>query len=185
MNVHDFQVLKRENKQDVEVSLSDYKGKVLLVVNTATACGLTPQYEALEKMYRQFKARGFEILDFPCNQFLEQARQDDEGINQFCSAKFDTTFPRFKKVDVNGEQASPLFKYMKEQIPVGRASGNVLMNCVLWCSSKINGKSGNKGDIKWNFTKFLVDKDGQVVERFEPTVTPDKIAPYIDKLLDK
>lgn len=185
MNVHDFKVVKRENKQDVEVSLSDYKGKVLLVVNTATACGLTPQYEALEKMYRKYKECGLEILDFPCNQFMEQAKQDDEGINQFCSAKYDTTFPRFKKVDVNGEGASPLFKYMKEQRPSGRGSGNLFMNSLLWCTSLINGKSGKRGDIKWNFTKFLVDRDGNVVERFEPTVTPDKIAPYIERLLSK
>ncbi|MCR5394259.1 MAG: glutathione peroxidase [Bacteroidales bacterium] len=183
MNVHDIKVWKRENKQDVEVSLSDYKGKVLLIVNTATACGLTPQYEALETMYRKYKDQGFVVLDFPCNQFMEQAKQDDEGITQFCNAKYDTTFPRFKKVDVNGDNASPLFKYLKEQKPSGRGSGNILMNCMLWFTSKINGKSGNRGDIKWNFAKFLVDREGNVVERFDPTVTPDKIAPFIEKLL--
>lgn len=180
MNVYDFTVI--DNKKN-EVSLSQYKGKALLIVNTATGCGLTPQYEALENLYRTYKDKGFEILDFPCNQFKEQAKGSDEDIQKFCTLTYDTTFPRFSKIDVNGPAASPLFDYLKSVKRGGVSKGNILMRALISLTSKLNGKSSDSGDIKWNFTKFLIDKDGNVVERFEPTVTANYIEPQIKKLL--
>lgn len=184
-SIYDIQVMKRENRQDVAVSLSEYKGQVLLIVNTATACGLTPQYEALEALYRQYKDRGFVILDFPCNQFAEQAKGDDEQINQFCSMKYDTTFPRFKKIDVNGENESPLYTYLKSAIATGEGKGNRLMSLMLRFSSRMNGKSKQSSDIQWNFEKFLVDRQGNVVKRFAPVVKPEQLAQEIEALLSK
>ena len=140
MNVYDFKVL---NQKGEEVSLDIYKGKVLLIVNTATKCGFTPQYEALEAMYEELKDKGFEILDFPCNQFMHQAPGSDEEINQFCTLKYNTKFTRFKKVEVKGEEAIPLYKW-------------------LICQNE----KGKPKVIKWNFTKFLIDRNGNVVERF-------------------
>lgn len=157
MDIYDFTV--KDNKGQ-DVSLSAFKGKVLLIVNTATGCGFTPQYEGLEKLYREFHDRGFEVLDFPCNQFMNQAPGSDEEISSFCTLKYDTTFPRFKKIDVNGENASPLYKWLKDQ------RGGFL------------GKA-----IKWNFTKFLVDRNGKVVGRYAPTTPPSKIEGDIRKLL--
>lgn len=182
-SVYDFTVLRRENRQDIEVDLRQYEGQVLLIVNTATACGLTPQYEALEALYRQYKDRGFVILDFPCNQFMEQAKGDDEQINQFCSAKYDTTFPRFKKIEVNGENESPLYTYLKSVIATGEGKGNALMTMMLRLSSRLNGKSKQQSDIRWNFEKFLVDRKGKVVKRFAPIVKPEQIAGEIEALL--
>lgn len=157
MNIYDFKVL--DNKGN-EMSLSKYKGQVLLIVNTATGCGFTPQYEGLEKLYKKYHDKGFEVLDFPCNQFLNQAPGSDEDIESFCTLKYDTTFPRFKKVDVNGENASPLWKWLREQ------KGGIFGNT-----------------IKWNFTKFLVDKEGKVVKRYAPVTPPEKIEKEIEKLL--
>ena len=153
MNIYDFKVLSQKGE---EVALDAYKGKVLLVVNTATHCGFTPQYDGLEAMYKKYKDQGFEILDFPCNQFAFQAREDDEGINKICSLKFGTTFTRFKKIKVNGKDADPLYKYLTE------ATG---------------------GKIKWNFTKFLIDREGNIVERFAPTVTPADIESKVEAVL--
>lgn len=181
-SVYDLTVLRRENRQDVEVSLRQYEGQVLLIVNTATACGLTPQYEALEALYRQYKDRGFVILDFPCNQFMEQAKGDDEQINSFCSMKYDTTFPRFKKIEVNGENESPLYTYLKAAVSK-REGGGGLMAWVLSLSSRMNGKSPADSDIKWNFEKFLVDRKGHVVKRFAPVVKPEELAGEIEALL--
>ena len=154
MNVYDFSVLSQKGE---EVSLSEYSGKVLLIVNTATHCGFTPQYNGLEAMYKKFKDRGFEILDFPCNQFAFQARESDEGINQVCSLKFGTTFPRFKKIKVNGKDAIPLYKYLVEQT------------------------GGDK--IGWNFTKFLIDREGNIIERFSSKVTPEQIEEKVEAAL--
>lgn len=154
MNVLDFNVLSQKGE---EISLSQYKGKVLLIVNTATHCGFTPQYEGLEAMYKKFNDRGFEILDFPCNQFAFQAREDDEGINKICSLKFGTTFPRFKKIKVNGSDADPLYKYLVSQ-------------------------TGGKR-IGWNFTKFLIDREGNIVERFSSKTTPKDIESAVEKIL--
>ncbi|MCQ2192160.1 MAG: glutathione peroxidase [Paludibacteraceae bacterium] len=183
MGIYDIKVLKRENMQDVEVSLEQYKGQVLLVVNTATGCGLTPQYEALEGLYRKHKDAGLVVLDFPCNQFMEQAKGNDEEINTFCTMKYDTTFPRFKKIDVNGPNEAPLYTFLKSAIAKREGSGSFLMGIVISLTSKINGKSGADNDVKWNFEKFLVDRQGNVVKRFAPTVTPAQIESAIVELL--
>lgn len=157
MKFYDFTVKDRAGE---DVSLADYKGKVLLVVNTATGCGFTPQYEGLQKLYDAHKDKGFEILDFPCNQFGNQAPGSNEEIQSFCTLNYGTTFPRFAKVDVNGKNASALYKFLKKQ------KGSLL------------GSS-----IKWNFTKFLVDREGNVVKRFAPTDTPESIESDILALL--
>ncbi len=185
MSIYDIQVRKRENGQDVDVSLSQYHGQVMLIVNTATACGLTPQYEALESIYRKYKDQGFVILDFPCNQFMEQAKGDDEAIQSFCTAKYDTTFPRFKKIDVNGENEAPLYTFLKAAIAKREGKGNPLMAMLLSLTSRLNGKSRKDGDIKWNFEKFLVDRQGNVVRRFAPVVTPTQIESEIQEYLNK
>ena len=166
MNVYDFKVLDRESN---EVKLDKYQGKVLLIVNTATGCGLTPQYEELQNLYDELKDKGFEILDFPCNQFKEQAKGTDEEIHTFCTAKYHTTFDRFKKIDVNGENADPLFKYLKSE--KGYVAPKGIKNKT--AMKLLTSLSGTKGtdEIRWNFCKFLVDKEGNVVDRFEPVLT--------------
>lgn len=185
MKLYDIIVKKHENRQDVDVTLGEYKGKVLLIVNTATGCGLTPQYEVLEQLYRKYKEQGFEILDFPCNQFMEQAKGNDEEITSFCALKYDTTFHRFKKIEVNGPNESPLYTYLKNAIKNREGQGNLLMNLIISISSRINGKSRQQSDIKWNFEKFLVDRQGNVVKRFAPTVRPEQIEADIEQLLCK
>ena len=157
MEIYDFKM--KDNKGE-EISLSNYKGKVLLIVNTATGCGFTPQYDGLQNLYEKYKDKGFEILDFPCNQFGNQAPGTAEEIESFCDARFGITFKQFAKIEVNGENAEPLYKFLK---------------------SEKGGIMGN--DIKWNFTKFLVDKNGNVVGRFASTVTPEKLEKKIEELL--
>lgn len=166
-NIYDFKV---KNDAGKEVSLADYKGKVLLIVNTATRCGFTPQYNELETLYKQYHADGLEILDFPCNQFGEQAPGTIEEIHQFCTMNFDIQFPQFDKIDVNGEHAHPLFTYLKSQkgfsgfdlnAPTGKMMDEMLR--------KRDADFDKKSDIKWNFTKFLVGRDGKVLKRYEPT----------------
>ena len=157
MSIYDFTM---KDAQGAMVSLGDYKGKVLLIVNTATGCGFTPQYEGLEALYKKYKEQGFEILDFPCNQFGNQAPGTESEIVSFCTLNYGVSFKQFAKIEVNGENEAPLYTYLKKE------QGGVL---------------GSK--IKWNFTKFLVDRDGNVVERFAPTVTPEKIDASIAKLL--
>ncbi len=154
--IYDF-VVKQKGS---DVSLSEFKGKVLLIVNTATRCGFTPQYTGLEALYEKYNEKGFEILDFPCNQFLFQAPGSDEEINEFCSLNYNTKFPRFSKVKVNGKEEEPLFRFLKDNAPEN------------------TGKN-----VKWNFTKFLVDRSGNVVHRFEPTDTPESIEKSIEELL--
>ena len=151
-----------------DVPMSDYKGKVLLVVNTATGCGFTPQYEGLEALYEKYHDQGFEILDFPCNQFANQAPESDEEIHQFCTLKFGTEFPQFKKGDVNGENANPLFVELATLKPFQGFDGlkKVVMNRV---AKSVDKEFGDKAYIKWNFTKFLVGRDGTIIARFEPT----------------
>ena len=157
MTIYD---LKVQGTKGEEISIGDYRGKVLLIVNTATGCGFTPQYEGLQRLYDKYQSEGLEILDFPCNQFGNQAPGTDEEIGQFCTLRYKTTFPRFAKVDVNGKNEIPLFAYLKKE------------------------KGGMIGsNIKWNFTKFLVDRNGKVVERFAPTVTPEKLESHIKELL--
>jgi len=153
------------NLQDIDkkpVNLSDFKGKVLLIVNVASKCGFTPQYEGLEKLYRKYKDKGFEILAFPCNQFGNQEPGTNEEIKNFCSTKYNVTFRLFDKIDVNGPNTHPLYKFLKEAKP---------------------GLMGSK-DIKWNFTKFLIDRNGNVVERYAPQTTPESIEKDIEKLLN-
>ena len=160
MSVYDFKVL---NQQKEEVSLEKYQGKVLLIVNTATGCGFTPQYKGLEELYEKYRDQGFEILDFPCNQFFKQAPGSDEEINTFCSLRYNTQFPRFRKVEVNGKNAEPLFVYL--------------------CSQNEKGKYKK---VKWNFTKFLVDRKGNVIARFEPTEKPESFeAKIVESLKNK
>ncbi len=149
MSIYDYTVRDAEGNM---IELSQYKGKVLLIVNTATGCGFTPQYQGLQEIYDKYKDKGFEILDFPCNQFGHQAPGTNEEIHDFCQSRFGITFKQFDKIDVNGENESPLYTYLKSQK---------------------GGMMGSK--IKWNFTKFLVDKDGNVVDRFGSTTTPEKI----------
>ncbi|MCR5616440.1 MAG: glutathione peroxidase [Saccharofermentans sp.] len=153
MSVYDFTV--KDNKGN-NVSLSEFKDKVLLIVNTATKCGLTPQYEGLESLYEMYKDQGFEILDFPCNQFAFQAPGDAETIDSFCTLKYNTKFRRFEKIKVNGKDAAPLYQYLKQQKP---------------------------GRIEWNFAKFLIDRNGSVVERFAATAKPETLTASIEKLL--
>ncbi|MCQ2326143.1 MAG: glutathione peroxidase [Bacteroidales bacterium] len=183
MDLYDITVIGREDNKDVEIQLGEYRNKVLLIVNTATACGLTPQYEALEFLYRKYQSQGFVVLDFPCNQFKEQAKGSDEEIGAFCSLKYDTTFPRFKKIEVNGKNESPLYTFLKNAKTKGEGRGSWLMNMLINFFSHLNGKSVKDSDIKWNFEKFLIDRKGNVVRRFSPTVKPEQLEVYIQQLL--
>ena len=165
--VYDFTV---KDRQGNDVSLSEYQGKVLLIVNTATGCGFTPHYAPLEEMYKDMKEQGFEILDFPCNQFANQAPGDDNEIHEFCTVKFGTEVPQFREIDVNGETADPLFAWLATEKPFA-GFGKGLKNAALKKFSDMNNKTfGEKAYIRWNFTKFLVDREGKVIARFEPTV---------------
>ena len=156
-SIYDFTV---KDGAGNDVSLSKFKGKVMLIVNTATGCGFTPQYKGLEALYEKYHDKGFELLDFPCNQFGNQAPGSNEEIHQFCTMKYKTQFPQMAKINVNGNDADPLYKFLREQ------------------------KKGLIGsNIKWNFTKFLVAKDGTVLERFAPTVTPESLDSKISALL--
>ena len=180
--VYDFTVKDRLGQ---DVSLSDYRGKVLLIVNTATGCGFTPHYEPLEAMYRELKEQGFEILDFPCNQFANQAPGDAEEIHQFCTLKFGTDFPQFKKIDVNGENAEPLFKFLATEKPFA-GFGKGLKNAALSKFADMNNKQfGDKAYIKWNFTKFLIDREGKVIARFEPTADMKDVRNAVTEALKK
>ena len=165
-NIYDFTVKDRSGN---EVSLKEYAGKVLLIVNTATGCGFTPHYEPLEAMYKEFREKGFEILDFPCNQFAGQAPGSEDEIHEFCTLKFGTEFPQFAKIDVNGDGADPLFVYLAAEKPFA-GFGKGLKNAALNKFSDMNNrKFGDKAYIRWNFTKFLVNRQGEVIARFEPT----------------
>ena len=172
MGVYDFKVTARDGS---EVALADYEGMVLLIVNTATGCGFTPHYEPLEAMYKKYRDQGFEILDFPCNQFADQAPGSDDEIHEFCQVKFGTEFPQFKKIDVNGDDADPLFAYLATEKPF-EGFGKGLKNKALEKFASANNKEyGDKANIKWNFTKFLVDREGNVIARFEPTFDMDDV----------
>ena len=165
--IYDFTV---KDRQGEAVDLSQYRGKVLLIVNTATGCGFTPHYDPLEAMYKEFRDKDFEILDFPCNQFANQAPGSDDEIHEFCTLKFGTEFPQFAKIDVNGETADPLYAFLATEKPF-EGFGKGLKFAALNKFADMNNKAfGDKAYIKWNFTKFLVDREGKVVARFEPTV---------------
>jgi len=168
-----------------DVSLSNYKGKVLLIVNVASKCGLTPQYEGLEALYQKYKDQGLEILAFPCNQFLEQEPGTNEEIQSFCSLNYNVTFPLFDKIDVNGEAESPLYTYLKKQAPFkGYPEGTEEFATMLDEIHQKTGTGFDQGDaIRWNFGKFLVSKDGKTILRFEPMVTPDMMEGAIQEFL--
>ena len=168
-----------------DVSLANYKGKVLLIVNVASKCGLTPQYEGLEALYQKYKDQGLEILAFPCNQFLEQEPGTNEEIQSFCSLNYNVTFPLFDKIDVNGEAESPLYTYLKKQAPFqGYPEGTEEFAAMLDEIHQKTGTGFDQGDaIRWNFGKFLVSKDGKTILRFEPMVTPDMMEEAIQELL--
>ena len=168
-----------------DVSLANYKGKVLLIVNVASKCGLTPQYEGLEALYQKYKDQGLEILAFPCNQFLEQEPGTNEEIQSFCSLNYNVTFPLFDKIDVNGEAESPLYTYLKKQAPFkGYPDGTEEFAAMLDEIHQKTGTGFDQGDaIRWNFGKFLVSKDGKTILRFEPMVTPDMMEEAIEELL--
>ena len=179
MNVYDFTVTAQDGSK---VNLKDYAGKVLLIVNTATACGFTPQYGPMQEIYEEFHDKGLEILDFPCNQFAEQAPGTDEEIHSFCQGRFGVTFPQFSKIDVNGADAIPLYKYLTTNRAVegfGGPMGLVLAPIV----KKMDKDYKNNGNIKWNFTKFLIDREGNIVARFEPTADMKLVKEKIAKQL--
>ena len=175
--IYDFNIKEISGK---EVSMNDYKGKVLLIVNTATGCGFTPQYEGLQKMYNKYHDKGFEILDFPCNQFFAQAPGSDEEIVSFCQLKYNTTFKTFSKIDVNGENASDLYKYLRNQAPNAEEDN---ASEGLYNMLKENGFTTEGDEIKWNFTKFLVYIYWNVIKRYSPTYEPEKIEKDIENLL--
>ena len=179
-NVYDFTVKDRKSN---DVSLSEYSGKVLLIVNTATGCGFTPHYTPLEEMYKDLKDKGLEILDFPCNQFANQAPGSEDEIHEFCTLKYGADFPQFKKIKVNGEEADPLYAYLATEKPF-KGFGKGLKNGALKKFSDMNNKEfGDKAYIKWNFTKFLIDREGNVVARFEPTTDMKDVRKAVEELL--
>ena len=178
-NLFDLKVATRSGE---EFALSELEGKVLLIVNTATGCGFTPQYESLERLYKEYHDKGLEVLDFPCNQFGHQAPGSDDEIHEFCTAKYQTSFDQFKKIDVNGENESPVFTYLKENSPeefvkgLGHKSTMKMIKGISKTCKKPN-------DIKWNFTKFLLDKEGNVVCRLSPIESSDLLEDKIKELL--
>ena len=179
MNIYDLTVKNRNNE---DVALSKYRGKVLIIVNTATGCGFTPQYKALEDLYKEYHDKGLEILDFPCNQFGHQAPGTDSEIHEFCQLKYDTSFDQFKKIDVNGENEDPLFTYLKNNSPCEEINGfknKLTMSGI----TKISTTCKKKNDIKWNFTKFLVDGNGNVLRRVSPIEDPYILKDTLDELL--
>lgn len=178
--VYDFTVKDRKGN---EVSLEKYRGNVLLIVNTATGCGFTPHYEPLEEMYKDLKDKGLEILDFPCNQFANQAPGSEEEIHEFCTVKFGADFPQFAKIKVNGDDAEPLYAWLATEKPF-KGFGKGLKNAALNKFANANNKKfGDKAYIKWNFTKFLIDREGNVIARFEPTEDMKNVRSAVEKAL--
>ena len=181
MSVYDISV---KGKKGEAVSLSKYKGKVLLIVNTATQCGFTPQYEELQAIYKKYQGKGFEILDFPSNQFDGQAPESIEEIDKICSTKFGTQFPRFAKIEVNGKGESPLYTFLKKKQGFkGFDMSHTIAPILLEILTKKDPDYAKNSSIKWNFTKFLIDQNGTVVQRFEPTHDMSSVSDEIGKLL--
>lgn len=178
-SIYDFKIKKRNGE---EISMGDYRGKVLIIVNTATGCGFTPQYEGLEKLYEDYHNKGLEILDFPCDQFGHQAPGSDDEIHSFCTAKYNTKFDQFAKIDVNGENESPLYTYLKEAQPEEEIK-SITSRIAIRAVRAMSKTCKKKGDIVWNFTKFLVDRNGEVVKRYDSTFEPKNMEEDILKLL--
>ena len=179
MNIYDCTIKDRNGN---EISLSDFKGKVLIIVNTATGCGFTPQYEGLENLYKKYHEKGLEIIDIPCNQFGNQAPGTDNEIHEFCALKYNTSFDQFTKVDVNGENELPLYTYLKAQVKEDKITG-IKNKMAMKAVAKMSSSTKVDGDIKWNFTKFLVDRNGKVIERYSPTFKPEDMESDIKKLI--
>jgi len=179
MSIYDFKV---KNRNGEDVSISEFKGKVLIIVNTATGCGFTPQYEGLEKLYKEYHDKGLEILDFPCNQFGSQAPGSDDEIHEFCQLKYNTSFDQFSKIDVNGENEEPLYSYIKSEVKEDIIDG-LKNKMAMTAIEKISTTCKKEGDIKWNFTKFLINRDGNVVQRYSPTYKPEDMEEDIKKLV--
>lgn len=179
MSIYDFKVKKRNGE---ELCLSSLKGKVLLIVNTATGCGFTPQYEGLEKLYELYNEKGLEILDFPCDQFGHQAPGTDDEIHEFCTGKYKTKFDQLSKILVNGDDEEKLYTFIKKEQPSEEVVG-IKNKMAMKTVEKISKTCVKKGDIVWNFTKFLVDRDGNVVKRYDPTFKPMDMEKDIINLL--
>ena len=178
--IYDYSVTRPDGTQ---LNLSDYKGKVMLIVNTATGCGFTPHYKPIEEMYEKYHEKGFEVIDIPCNQFAGQTPGTDEEIHEFCTLKYNTQFPQMKKSDVNGENELPLYTYLKSQKGFegfGKSPAALMMAGLL---KKIDKDYKNNPNIKWNFTKFVVDRSSNVVARFEPTADMKKVDEFVASLL--
>ena len=180
MSIYDYSFKTREGE---EVSMAQYKGKVLLIVNTATGCGFTPQYDALQDLYEAHQKDGLEILDFPCNQFANQAPGDDEEIHAFCTGRFGITFPQFSKIDVNGEDAIPLYKYLTTATTFEGFGKSPMALMMAGVAKKMDKDYKNNGNIKWNFTKFLIDREGSIKARFEPTADMKLVREKIAELI--
>ena len=181
MKFYDFNA---HDAMGISVNMSDYAGKVVLVVNTATECGFTPQYDDLQDLYERYEEQGLEILDFPCNQFGNQAPGTTEEIVSLCDSRYGITFPHFSKIDVNGENATPLYRFLQNEIGFQGFDPNHPLTPIM--ESKLvrtNPDYANEPDIKWNFTKFLIDRDGNVVARFEPTEDMETVEKRISELL--
>ena len=176
-------MFKVKNRKGEDVSLGDYKGKVLVIVNTATGCGFIPQYKGLEELYQKYHSKGLEILDFPCDQFGHQAPGTDDEIHNFCVLKYDTTFDQFAKLEVNGDKADPLFVYLRKEIADDPEPKGMKNKMAMKAIGKIAKIAHEDGFIKWNFTKFLVSRDGKVAYRFGPTDKPEEMEEKIKELL--
>ncbi len=178
--IYDISITKADESL---TTMADYKGKVLLVVNTATRCGFTPQYEELEAMYEKYRDQGLEILDFPCNQFGGQAPGTAEEIKEFCTGTYNTQFPQFAKIDVNGDNAAPLFVYLKEQKGFEGFGESESGKRMAGMMERMDPDFASKPDIKWNFTKFLIDREGNVIARYEPMAPMFQVEDKIKELL--
>ena len=180
MSIYNYTVTDATGK---EISLNSFEGKVLLIVNTATGCGFTPHYEALEKMYETYHKKGLEIIDVPCNQFGHQAPGSDDEIHQFCTLHYNTQFPQMKKADVNGDQALPLFTYLKSQQGFKGFGAHKHKEILEKMMAEQDPNWQSSPDIKWNFTKFIVDRQGNVVARFEPTADMQEVEKCVASLI--
>ncbi len=180
MRIYDFTIKTRRGE---EIPMETYRGKVLIIVNTATGCGFTPQYKPLQELYVLHRKDGLEILDFPCNQFREQAPGTDEEIHAFCTGRFGITFPQFAKIDVIGENASPLYRYLTAETKFNGFGKGVTAMMMKTVVKSMDKDYQNNGNIKWNFTKFVIDRNGNVAARFEPTADMGKVVECVENLL--